>query len=154
MAIRRITYCVLAMMLCGSLATAQQKILAGSNIYIEKMDNDLDGFIRAEFIKQHVPMTVVLSADDADLVVTGSGSKDEKRSWSEGWLTFERDHNIGNIMIVQKGSKTMLWAGEAGDRSWFWGSLARGGQRKVASRLVKNIKKAIGPSVVKASNSK
>jgi hypothetical protein len=36
-----------------------------------------------------------------------------------------------------------MWASEAGDRSLMWGALARGGQRKVADRLVNNLKKAL-----------
>jgi hypothetical protein len=34
----------------------------------------------------------------------------------------------------------MIWAGEAGDRSLWWGSLKRGGQRKVADRIVSKMK--------------
>jgi hypothetical protein len=46
-------------------------------------------------------------------------------------------------MIVSPGEKKMIWASEAGDRSWWWGALKRGGQRKTAERLVKNLKKAV-----------
>jgi hypothetical protein len=145
--------CLIAILLAAPVF-AQGNIPAGATIYIEKMENDLDGFMKAEFIKQNVPLKVVLTPEEAELVVTGAGSKDEKKSWSEGWLTTGKDHNVGNIMVVRKENKEMLWAGEAGDRSLWWGSLARGGQRKVASRLVKNLKKAIGPAVARASPSK
>ncbi len=37
--------------------------------------------------------------------------------------------------------KALVWAGEAGDRSLMWGSLKRGGQRKVADRIVSKMKK-------------
>jgi len=47
------------------------------------------------------------------------------------------------VMIFNKAEKVMLWASEAGDRSVFWGALKRGGPRKVAERLVGNLKKAI-----------
>jgi hypothetical protein len=46
-------------------------------------------------------------------------------------------------MIVDRASGKMLWAGEAGDRSLVWGELGRSGPRKVAGRLVDQIKKAI-----------
>jgi hypothetical protein len=37
--------------------------------------------------------------------------------------------------------KQLVWAGEAGDRSMWWGGLKRGGQRKVADRIVNQLKK-------------
>src|SRR4051794_33265266 len=79
-------------------------------IYIERMQNDLDGYIRAEFIKQRVPLTVVLSGDQSDLVLVGSSSADENRPWHEGLLTPMKDHATGAIMVVDKKSNTMLWA--------------------------------------------
>ncbi len=114
-----------------------------AKIYIEEMEGDLDGFIRAEMVKQKVPLDVLLSPDGVDYILTGSLVIQEKRSWHEGWLSAEKDHNVANIMVVDPKEKKMIWASEAGDRSWWWGSLKRGGQRKTAERLVKNIKSAI-----------
>jgi hypothetical protein len=107
------------------------------------MENDLDGFIRAEIVKRKMPLEVMLSPENIDYIMTGSLVIQEKRSWHEGWLSHEKDHNVGNIMIVSPGEKKMIWASEAGDRSWWWGALKRGGQRKTAERLVKNLKKAV-----------
>ena len=39
--------------------------------------------------------------------------------------------------------KTLVWAGEAGDRSLWFGSLKRGGERKVADRIVSQMKKEL-----------
>ena len=119
------------------------RIPAGATVYIEEMANDLDGFIRAELVKQKVPLKIVLSPDQAELVITGSATEERSRKWHEGWLTAEQDRTTGNIMVVDKATNTMLWAGEAGDRSVWLGPWVRGGQRKVASRLVKSLKKAI-----------
>jgi hypothetical protein len=135
-------------------ARAQYAIPMNATIFVEEMANDLDGFIRAEFVKQKVPLRLVLSADDAELVLTGSAVQGEKKSWHEGWLSPSKDRLSGNTMVVEKSTNTMLWAGEAGDRSLFWGSLARGGERKVASRLVKNLKKAIKPRPTATSTPK
>jgi len=88
-------------------------------------------------------MEVLLAPEGADYIMTGSLVIQEKRAWHEGWLSPEKDHNVANIMVVDQGGKKMLWASEAGDRSWWWGALKRGGQRKTAERLVKNLKKAI-----------
>ncbi len=35
----------------------------------------------------------------------------------------------------------MVWAGEAGDRSMWYGSWKRGGERKIADRIVSKMKK-------------
>lgn len=114
-----------------------------ARVFVEEMEGDLDGFLRAEIVKQKVPVEVVLDAERAEYVLTGSLVIQEKRSWHEGWLSSEKDHNVGNIMLVDPKEKKMIWASEAGDRSWWWGSLKRGGQRKTAERLMKNLKKAI-----------
>ncbi len=124
-------------------AAASKLIPAGASIYIEEMDSDLDGFIRAEFVKQKVALTVVLKREEAHLVMLGTSMGNEKRSWHEGWLTTEKDHATGNVTVVDRATGKMLWAGEAGDRSLWWGGLARGGQRKVATRLIENLKDSI-----------
>jgi hypothetical protein len=113
----------------------------GATIYIDKMPHDLDAFIRAEFVKQKVPVSVVLEAELADYVMTGTGTEEQGRRWHQGWLTAEQDRTSGALMVIERESKKMIWAGEAGDRSLWWGSMARGGQRKVASRLVSRFKK-------------
>ena len=121
-------------------AFAQGDVPAGASIYIEKMEHDLDGYLRAEIVKQKIPLKVVLKADDADLILTGSSTKEEKRSWHEGWLTAEKDKATGSVMVVDKRTNAMIWAGEAGDRSLWWGALKKGGKRKVAERLVNEMK--------------
>ena len=127
-----------------SCAVAGDKPLKrNAKIYIEKMEGDLDGFLRAEIIKQKVPLEVLLAPESVDYILTGNLVIQEKRSWHEGWLSTEKDHNVANIMIVDPKEKKMIWATEAGDRSLWWGALKRGGQRKTAERLINNLKKAI-----------
>ena len=67
--------CVIAV----PLSAQQGRVPAGKKIYIEAMENDLDGYLRAEFVKQKVRLTVVLTADNVDLILTGSSTKEEKR---------------------------------------------------------------------------
>lgn len=125
-------------------AFAEDRILErNAKIYIEEMENDLDGFIRAEMVKKKVPLQVLLSPEGADYIMTGSLVIQEKRSWHEGWLSGEKDHNIANVMVVDPKSNTMLWASEAGDRSLWWGAMKRGGPRKTAERLTTNLKKIV-----------
>lgn len=113
------------------------------NLYIEPMVNDLDAYLKAEFAKQlRGRITIVLRPEDADAVMTGTGE------WHKGtgaaitgrWLGLH-DTATGAVSLVSKDS--VLWASEAGDRSIWWGVLKRGGQRKVADRIVHNFKHAL-----------
>jgi hypothetical protein len=52
-----------------------------------------------------------------------------------------KDKNEGSVQFFSVKEKTMVWAGEAGDRSLLWGGWKRGGQRKVADRIVNKMKK-------------
>ena len=89
---------------------------------------------------------MVGSADEADYIMTGSATEEERRKWHEGWLTAERDKTAGNVQVLERKTKTLVWAGEAGDRSIWWGSMARGGHRKVATRIVSKFKGSISKS--------
>jgi len=136
---------------CALIVSVTALLTAGENrtiprnakIFIEEMAEDLDGYIRAELVNKKVPLSIVLKREDAHIVMAGSSTGNEKRSWHEGWLTSERDHSTGNVMIFDRASKSMLWACEAGDRSLWWGAMARGGQRKVASRLMDKLKDVV-----------
>jgi hypothetical protein len=111
----------------------------GAKIHVVKMEGGLDGFLIAEFTKKKVPVTVVLDEESADFILTGSASE-RKGAWHEGWLSADRDKATGSVMIIAKATKTLVWAEEAGDRSLWLGALARGGQRKVASRIADRLK--------------
>jgi hypothetical protein len=139
---RRFFLAVLLFVLPAGAAAQQHVVPTDATIFIEEMEGGLDGFIRAEFVKQKLPLKIVVSVDAAELVLAGSTST-RKGSWHEGWLTPEKDKATGSVMVVEKASKSMLWAGEAGDRSLFGSPFRRGGARKVAERIVKNLKGAI-----------
>lgn len=132
----------LLMLITGVLVLSAQdyKLGAGKKLFIEKMSNDLDAYIKAEFVKQKVALQVVGTPEEADYIMVGSATEEERRKWHEGWLTTERDKTSGSVSIVDRRSKALVWGGEAGDRSFWWGAMARGGHRKVASRLVKHLK--------------
>lgn len=118
---------------------------AVQKIYIEKMPNELDQYIRAEISKQlKGRLTVVLNPEDADAIMTGVGEHQTgtRATITGRWLGWH-DTATAAISIVDKSGQTVLWSSEAGDRSIWWGPLTRGGPRKVASRLVKNLKNAL-----------
>lgn len=144
-----VSSCILA--LAGALvppALAQDgapPLRAIKRIYVDKMDDDLDQYIRAEIQKKfHGGVTVVLKPEAADAILAGvSENQNGTRAAITGrWLGLH-DTATGSISLLDKTGTTVLWSSEAGDRSMFFGTWRRGGPRKVADRLVGNLKKAM-----------
>jgi hypothetical protein len=110
------------------------------------MPNDLDQYIRAEITKQFKGgLAVALKREEADAILTGTAEwqKGTKAAVTGRWLGLH-DTATGAVSLVSKDGKTVLWASEAGDRSIWWGPMKRGGPRKVADRIVHNLRKAMG----------
>jgi hypothetical protein len=114
-------------------------------IYVDKMDNDLDQYIRAEIQKKfRGDIVVVLKPDAADAILAGvSEHQSGTRAAVTGRWMGLHDTATGSVSLLDKSGTTVLWSSEAGDRSLFWGSMKRGGPRKVADRLISNLKKAM-----------
>jgi len=112
---------------------------ADRHLYISPMEGKLDGFIAAEAIKEHLPVHIVLDDKDADLVLVGLSLKEDDHWYNVIWGG--KDKNEGNLRLIDVRSRSMVWAGEAGDRSLIYGKFKRGGERKVAERLVRQLKK-------------
>jgi hypothetical protein len=114
-------------------------------VYIEKMPNDLDQYLRAEISKQFKGrVTVVLDKKDADGIL--AGIDDEKKGTGAqitGRYLGLHDNATGTLSMIDRDEKTILWTDEAGDRSILFGPMKRGGQRKVADRLISKLKKAM-----------
>ena len=127
-------------------ALAQTASLAGiKKIYVEPMPNDLDQYIRAEFYKQmRGKVTIVTDKADADAIL-GGVSEEKKGTLDQvtGRYLGLHDNATGSLNLFDKTGKVILWSGEAGDRSLLFGTVSRGGERKVASRLVSNLKKQL-----------
>ena len=114
-------------------------------IYVDKMDNDLDQYIRAEIQKKfHGEIVVVLKPEAADAILAGVS---EHQSGTKAAITGRylglHDTATGSVSLLDKSGTTVLWSSEAGDRSILFGSMKRGGPRKVADRLISNLKKAM-----------
>ena len=114
-------------------------------IYVDKMDNDLDQYIRAEIQKKFGgDLTVVLKPEAADAILAGvSEHQNGTRAAITGRYFGLHDTATGSVSLLDKSGTTVLWSSEAGDRSILFGSMKRGGPRKVADRLVSNLKKAM-----------
>src|SRR5258706_867762 len=138
---------VLGASLCLSGAFGQevQSLRSVKKIFIEKMPNDLDQYLRAEISKQFKGrLIVVLDKKDADGILTGI---DEEKKGTGAQITGRylglHDNATGTISLLDKEGKNILWSDEAGDRSLLLGAMKRGGQRKVADRLISKLKKAM-----------
>jgi hypothetical protein len=114
-------------------------------LYIDKMPNDLDSYIRAELSKRLASrITVVLKPEEADAIMIGTS---EAKSGVGAAVTGRglglHDTATGAVSIKDRSGERLIWATEAGDRSLVFGALKRGGPRKVAERIVENLKKAL-----------
>jgi hypothetical protein len=114
-------------------------------IFIEPMENDLDQYISAEIVKElQGRVSIVLNKENADAILRGvSESRNGVGAAITGRYLGLHDNASGSITLIDRDETEVLWASEAGDRSLMWGVMARGGQRKVADRLVNNLKKAL-----------
>ncbi len=124
-------------------AVAQNKpekpSLAGAKIFISPMQGDLHPFIAAEIVKKKLPVIVVTEKKRAEYILAGSFIKGDDKWYHTAFGV--TDKNQGSIQLLNVKNKTLVWAGEAGDRSLFLGGWSRGGQSKVADRIVNKMKK-------------
>ena len=130
-----VMFCFLAV---GAYGKSDSKVPTGSKLFISQMDGGLDGFVAAEILKKKLPITVVTDEKDAEFVLTGGSQKADDHWYNT--VFNGKDKNEGNVRLLNVKDKTLVWAGEAGDRSLWWGSLKRGGERKVADRIVSKMK--------------
>ena len=153
----RIAALVAVGLLCSAAAFSQEKsktegndakqtlsqkytIPDGSRIYISPMEGKLEGFIAAELVKKKLPIVVVIDDKEADYIIAGASIKGDDK-WYHSVFGTGKDKNEGNIQVINVRGKNVVWAGEAGDRSLWWGDIRRGGQRRVADRLIDKMKK-------------
>lgn len=114
-------------------------------VYIDKMPNDLDQYLRAEISKQMKGrLIVVLKKEEADGIITGV-NEEQKGTAAKitGRYLGLHDTVNGTISLLDKTESAILWSDEAGDRNLFFGIAHRGGERKLADRLIGKLKKAM-----------
>ena len=120
----------------------QTRIENNSKIFIAPMESNLDEFIAAEIVKQKVPVELVVEERDAEYVLTGFSQKTEVKWYDviSGSIVGGKDRLEASAKLIRVKDKTFIWAGESGDRSLIFGALKRGGQRKLAERIVGKLK--------------
>jgi len=109
------------------------------------MAHDLDKYIRQEIIKQMKErVVVVVDKADADGILTGI-DEEEKGAGKKLTGRYLGLNNVatGSLSLLDKEGKVLLWSDDAGDQALMFTALRKGGQRKVASRLVAKFRKAL-----------
>ncbi|MGH9768191.1 MAG: hypothetical protein ACREAB_12205 [Blastocatellia bacterium] len=132
---------VIALLLAASTAAFAQsgKVQYGAKIFIAPMEGELHGYIAAEILKRELPVKLTTEESEAEFILAGSSHSGDNKWYHT--IYGGRDSREGNLQLISIKDKALVWAGEAGDRSFWWGNLKRGGQRKVADRLVGRMKK-------------
>ena len=136
-----------ALLLLASALCAQQPQTLRSvhKVFVDPMAHDLDKYIREEIVRQMKErVVVVVNRDDADGILTGI---DEEETGAGKKLTgrYLGLHNVatGTLTLLDKEGKVLLWSDDAGDQAVMFTALKKGGQRKVAQRLVGKFLKAM-----------
>jgi hypothetical protein len=115
------------------------KVQPEARVFIDRMGNNLDGLIASEILKQRVPMVIVAEEREADYIITVASIKADDKWYHT--IFSGKDKNEGNVRLLSVKEKSLVWEGEAGDRSVGFGNLKPRAQRKVADRLIKKMKK-------------
>jgi TolB-like protein len=117
------------------------------------MEMNLDTFIIAEIQRQRVPLRVVLNEADANYIITGVVQKTSRSTAGIvlGSVVGRQDKFEANAHLISVKSKELIWSGDAGDRSVLFSVLRRGGQRKIAKKIVKQLHNDLFANKVKAA---
>jgi len=112
-----------------------------ARVFIDRMENNLDGLIASEILKQRVPMVIVAEEREADYIITVASIRADDKWYHT--IFSGQDKNEGNVQLLSVKEKSLVWEGAAGDRSMSFGNLKPRAQRKVADRLIKKMKKDV-----------
>ena len=132
----------LALVLAAALGEA---IPAGAKIFVEDMDNDFDAYIRAEIVKQKkLRLSLVGSAEAAQYVLRGSSSQGKKLGVGERIFGSARDTYTAAVDLVSTADEAIVWSFSAGDKAAAFAiEFNRKGPKRVARRIVDNLRKAV-----------
>jgi hypothetical protein len=112
-----------------------------ARFFVAPMDEGFDGMISALMIEKKLPLRVVADENLADFIIVGNTNKGVHKWYDTVFGSgYERDRNQGSIRVIRVRDKTVIWGAQKGDRSFWWGAFKKGGKRKVAERLVNEMK--------------
>jgi len=110
-------------------------------VFIEKMPNDLDQYLTAEIsTRLKGRLIVVLNRSEADASIKGTGTHNDGTGAAIASRYTGSDTATGAIALVA--DDVILWSAQEGDHNLWIGANKRG-PRKVAERLVSDLKKAL-----------
>ncbi|MBI4874135.1 MAG: hypothetical protein HY822_05830 [Acidobacteria bacterium] len=113
-------------------------------IFVDKMPDELDKHIKAEIARQIRTLRVVTSRSQADAIMKGTvQDRGGTGATVTGGYLGMKNTATGAVSVLDARSGVEMWKSEAGDRTPIVGALSRGGPKKVAERLVSNLKKAL-----------
>jgi hypothetical protein len=113
-------------------------------IFVDPMAHDLDRYIREEIIKQMKErVVIVVDQNDADAILTGVDDEESGAGAKTSRYLGLHDVAKGTLTLLDKEGKVILWSDDAGDKAVMFTALKKGGQRKVAIRLVGKFRKAM-----------
>lgn len=124
----------------GVVVRDRSESVYNARFYVAPMEEGFDGLIAALMVEKKLPISVVADESLADFIVVGGTNKGVHKWYDTVFTGYERDRAQGNIRIIRVRDKTIIWAAQKGDRSLWWGPLKKGGKRKVAERLVNEMK--------------
>lgn len=112
-----------------------------ARFFVAPMEENFDGLITALMIEKRLPVSVVADESLADFIIVGGTNKGTHKWYDTVFGSgYERDRSQGSIRVIRVRDKTVIWGAQKGDRSLWWGALKKGGKRKVAERLVNEMK--------------
>lgn len=136
-----LTLLFLAALAVVSLSAETASIRAVRRIYLENLDPKFQEYLRLEFTRQfHGQVTVVLDRRLADAVLTGKTTRQPGAAARTGRRLGLDEVSVGTVDLLDSQGKVVLWTEQAGDRNSPFGQV---GTEKVASRLVKKLKRAM-----------
>jgi hypothetical protein len=137
----------LALLLTCSFASAAgpQSLGQVRRIYVARMPNNLDQYVRTEIYKQFKDkVSVVLDRREADGVLVEPGVGGGRAFPLPAMNSAEpRPGNEILISLLDRSGKVMLWSDDVGSRDEMY---KRGGVHTVAEHIVHRLKKAIESS--------
>ena len=135
------TFLFLASLAAAPLLGEAASIHAVRRIYLENLDPKFQEYLRLEFTRQfHGQVTVVLDRRLADAVLTGKTARQTGAAARTGRRLGLDEVSVGTVDLLDSQGKVVLWTERAGDRNSPFGQV---GTEKVASRLVKKLKRAM-----------
>ena len=133
------------LLLLTSTLCAQQNLRAIHKVFIDPMAHNLDKYIKEEIPRQMKDrIVIVVNKDDADAILTGIDEEQTGAGKKIGGRYLGL-HSVatGTLSMLDKEGKVLLWSDDAGDQALMFTALKKGGQRKVAKRLVGKLLKAM-----------